>query len=140
MGKFLVITVICIFAKVNNIIYEVSLSKLRLCCFCIDDGYLKTIPSKSTFYNSRLKDNMLKILVILIFVVQYKYRSIILKIVKSDIEKCYNSIKKLEFTINFKNRNVGLKLCIMQSQFFFSSILVNINISSIDTSNNLAIL
>ncbi len=50
IGLRWVIIAICVFSRINNIVWEDLPPKLRLCNFLIDEGYLKKIPCKSTFF------------------------------------------------------------------------------------------
>ena len=50
IGLRWVIIAICVYAKVDNIVWRDLPSKLRLCEFLIEEEYLIKIPSKSTFH------------------------------------------------------------------------------------------
>ncbi len=50
IGLRWVVVAICVFARVNNIVWRDLPSNLKLCDFLIEDGYLTKIPSKSTFH------------------------------------------------------------------------------------------
>ena len=50
IGVRWVIIAICVFAKTQNIIWRDIPPKLTYCDFLINQGYLKSIPSKSTFH------------------------------------------------------------------------------------------
>ncbi|MFV2015771.1 MAG: transposase [Candidatus Heimdallarchaeota archaeon] len=51
IGLRWVVVAICVFARVDNIVWRDLPSKLWLCDFLIEEGYLKRIPSKSTFHS-----------------------------------------------------------------------------------------
>ena len=50
IGLRWVIIAICVFARVNNIVWRDLPSNLKLCNFLFEQGYLIRIPSKSTFH------------------------------------------------------------------------------------------
>ena len=50
IGLTWVIIAICVFARSQNIVWRDLPSKLKYCDFLIDEGYLTSIPSKSTFH------------------------------------------------------------------------------------------
>ncbi|MDH5404455.1 MAG: hypothetical protein OEZ01_16405 [Candidatus Heimdallarchaeota archaeon] len=55
IGLKLVLVAICVFSRANNIIWRDLPPKLTYCEFLIEEGFVKSIPSKSTFHQTRLE-------------------------------------------------------------------------------------
>ena len=51
IGLRWVVIAICVYARINNIIWEALPPKLKLCDFLIEEKYLRKMPCKSTFHN-----------------------------------------------------------------------------------------
>jgi len=51
IGLRWVIVAICVFARVNNIVWRDLPYNLKLCDFLIEEGFLSRMPSKSTFHS-----------------------------------------------------------------------------------------
>ena len=51
IGLTWVVIAICVFARVNNIVWRDLPTNLRYCNFLIEEGYLVCIPCKSTFHS-----------------------------------------------------------------------------------------
>ncbi|MCY3413324.1 MAG: transposase [Candidatus Heimdallarchaeota archaeon] len=51
IGLRWVVIAICVYARVSNIIWEDLPTRLKNCGFLIDEGYLRSIPKRSTFHD-----------------------------------------------------------------------------------------